>query len=712
MLCALRAAAQAPGLDVFPHDDAPGQIAIFKPGARLFTNRDYKLAKPPAALDGMRFLRVPIEGMEIFCATPGEIFVLTPVKMPGAASQATRLLALGFTEDTHTGAFQLYGSDKKNSVSLYRKTLKPGERLKLGKWCIVLGPGKATFNRADVPGTRPPELLYNGIMLPEIWPPRDMPKDRSVKAVPYLKNIPGKLPIDVGRQLFVDDFLIESTTLERRFHYPKKYEGNPVLKPETELELDGGDRPCATLFNDGVVFDPKDKLFKIWYHAGMDNGTGYAVSRDGIQWTRPCLDIDPGTNRVLAKHEGRRDGTSVFLDHDETSPARRFKMFLFERPEEKFGGQILTSPDGIHWTVAARLTSNLFDTSDNTTIFYNPFRKKWVYSVRTYMTLDGVPNQRTRGYRECDDLIAGATWKRNECVHWASTDKKDLPDPWVLAKRPDAATLANQPKTAAGAAFLKKHALTRYGDPTQLYNLDAAPYESLMIGVFSVFYGPENSISEELKRPKCTELQIAYSRDGFHWDRPDRTAFIPATRKTGDWDFNYLHIASTVCTVFADRIVFYYGAWSGDSPKRGSYMYSGGATGIATLRRDGFASMSATSKPGVLTTRPVVFTGQFPFVNVDTQGGTLAVEILDEKGEVMPAFSKGNFTPIRGDTVKQAMTWKGTPGLATLAGKPVRFRFHLDKGDLYAFWVSPVANGASQGCVAAGSPDYPGPADK
>ena len=66
------------------------------------------------------------------------------------------------------------------------------------------------------------ELLYNGIRLPEIWPPREVAKDRSVKVVPYLQNIPSTLPIDVGRQLFVDDFLIESTSLERRFHYPKK----------------------------------------------------------------------------------------------------------------------------------------------------------------------------------------------------------------------------------------------------------------------------------------------------------------------------------------------------------------------------------------------------------------------------------------------------------------------------------------------------------
>ena len=36
---------------------------------------------------------------------------------------------------------------------------------------------------------------------------------------PYLVDPPAVIPIDVGRQLFVDDFLIQSTSLTRRFHH-------------------------------------------------------------------------------------------------------------------------------------------------------------------------------------------------------------------------------------------------------------------------------------------------------------------------------------------------------------------------------------------------------------------------------------------------------------------------------------------------------------
>ena len=43
--------------------------------------------------------------------------------------------------------------------------------------------------------------------------------------------------------------------------------------------------------------------------------------------------------------------------------------------------------------------------------------------------------------------------------------------------------------------------------------------------------------------------------------------------------------------------------------------------------------------------------------------------------------------------------------------KLVRFRFHLEDGNLYSFWVSPDNSGASRGYVAAGGPGFTGPTD-
>ncbi|MCV5389480.1 hypothetical protein OFC62_32685, partial [Escherichia coli] len=55
--------------------------------------------------------------------------------------------------------------------------------------------------------------------------------------IPWRANPPKVISIDVGRQLFVDDFLIEQTDLKRTFHAAEKYQGNPVLVASTKEEL-------------------------------------------------------------------------------------------------------------------------------------------------------------------------------------------------------------------------------------------------------------------------------------------------------------------------------------------------------------------------------------------------------------------------------------------------------------------------------------------
>ena len=87
------------------------------------------------------------------------------------------------------------------------------------------------------------------------------------------------------------------------------------------------------------------------------------------------------------------------------------------------------------------------------------------------------------------------------------------------------------------------------------------------------------------------------------------------------------------------------------------------------------------------------------------------MEALDQNGKAIPPFSLDNCKPIRGDSTCQVVEWNNAGDLSTLAGVPVRFRFHLNTGKLYAFWVSPDRSGASHGYVAAGGPGFTGPID-
>jgi hypothetical protein len=498
--------------------------------------------------------------------------------------------------------------------------------------------------------------------------------------------------IDTGRQLFVDDLLIAETRLKRTFHAAEVYGDRPLLKPETPLELNlsrGKDAlPVAAPFCDGVWFDPDDGLFKMWYHAGWFDAVGYATSKDGIHWQRPALDVTPGTNRVLPPREEngcqmKRDAASIWRDAAAKDANERWKMFVFSRlagrTEGESHGELFSSPDGVHWKTLRPVG---FWHGDNTSLFHDPFRNQWVLSVRERAPSLRYPKKtvRARFIHTATDFVKLAERKdKTRAPLWLKLDGRDLPDPEL-------------------------------GCEPELYHFTATPYESIMLGVFGIFYGPPNEVCSKEKRPKIMDLQLGYSRDGFIYDRPHREAFLKCARTPGAWNRGYLHPATGVCLIVGDQLRFYFGTWSGVGAGR-EHMYAGGSTGLATLRRDGFASMDADEKGGTLTTRTVTFKGAHLFVNAAASKGELRVEALDEQGNVIAPFTTANCVAFTGDKTRHRVTWKDADDLSQLTGKPVRLRFHLKQGALYSFWVSPNANGASHGYVAAGGPGFTGATD-
>lgn len=509
------------------------------------------------------------------------------------------------------------------------------------------------------------EVLYNGIVLPDQWPPTrsaEAFKNREPQPVPWLKEAPAVIPVDVGRQLFVDDFLIESTTLQREFHSAEMYRGNPVLQPDAPAESEGK-HPMAMVFSDGVWFDPRDQLFKMWYMAGYGKQTAMATSRDGLHWEKPQFDVRGGTNVV---QPDARDSSTVWLDLEDPDPGRRFKMWR-SHSEKGYALSLQFSADGIHWGPRALRTGS---NGDRSTVFWNPFRKVWVYSLRG----GGVP--RVRRYWEAKDLLAGPQWRRiDEPPQWLISDKLDPP-------RED---LKVEP---------------------QLYNFDAVAYESLMLGLFTIWRG---DLNVPPGRPKPNSVFLGFSRDGFHFDRPDRRPFIPVSENQGDWNWGNVQSAGGCCLVVGDELWFYFSGRAGSNA--GSSRDGNGATGLAVLRRDGFASMNADSGGGTLTTRPLAFSGKHLFVNADAASGELRAEMLDREGEVIPPFTRDNCQAIRSDSKRTEVRWRGAEDLSSVAGQPARLRFSLTKGMLYSFWFSPDDHGASNGYVAAGGPGLPGAKD-
>lgn len=515
-----------------------------------------------------------------------------------------------------------------------------------------------------------PSAIYNGIVLPDQWPPRRSSSSDLEKGMSpfYLKTKPDIIDVSVGRQLFVDDFLIASTSLNRVYHYPEYYSANPILRADKEWEKIGTKGAAFTApFSDGVWYDEQSGKFKMWYMAGggtystKNAGvTCYAESTDGITWIKPNQSVVTGTN--IVDYNSERDASVVWLDKQESNSSKRYKMFLSEKKDAKWQYTYKTSSDGITWREAA----NSKPTADRSTVYKNPFRDVWAYSIRHNVRVNANKLVRARDYNENSDPVAGT--KNAEALlssFWFG--------PWPNEERHP-----------------------RYPDiDPAIYNQDAVAYESIMLGYFTVWQGPENDVCAANNEIKRNQIMIGYSRDGYSWYREDMKPFMAVSETSSAWNNGNLQSVAGSPLIVGDKLYFYL---SGRKLTAGGQEIT--TTGLATLRRDGFASMKGT---GELLTAKLKFTGSYFYVNANISG-ELRVELLNADGTVISGYSKNECKPVKGDTVKQQVEWNSNKTLTSLAGQNIRVKFYVTDGEIFSFWISPDSTGESQGYTGGGGP--------
>src|SRR5688500_14095410 len=180
------------------------------------------------------------------------------------------------------------------------------------------------------------------------------------------------------------------------------------------------------------------------------------------------------------------------------------------------------------------------------------------------------------------------------------------------------------------------------------------------------------------------------SRDGSTWSRAcDREVFLPLGPE-GSWEPDYSEVNHAGPLLINDELWFFYrGSILERHRKTGPDLQKG--LGLATLRRDGFASLTASAAGGSVTTRPLTFTGQRLSVNVAPNGGGLRAEVLTHDGQPIPGFSASDCRAVTADSTAAPLRCeRGALGAArTAAGqsRPLRLRFHLTAADLYSFWI-------------------------
>lgn len=510
------------------------------------------------------------------------------------------------------------------------------------------------------------KLLYNGITLPTVWPPKVSTSEVMKGMSPfYLKTKPEVINITLGRQLFVDDFLISSSTVSRKWHRAEYHSSNPVLAPTETWEMTSGGGAAAP-FSDGVWYDETESLFKMWYMAGgKDYGgfvTCYAESADGINWTKPSLNYEKGTNIIMKGQN--RDANTVWIDKTEKNENYRYKMFTSAGGAGNWVYHYYSSANGKYW----REVNTSGKIADRSTVFHNPFRGVWAWSLRHNVRVDASLLVRGRDYMENANAEQGNKSAVADLQYfWFG--------PWPLEpKHPD------------------------YPDvQPAIYNLDAIGYESVMLGIFSSWSGPENEVCSSDNVIKRNQLLLGYSRDGWSWYREDFEPFCAVSSDKKAWNNGNIQSAVGSPIIVGDKLYFYM-----SGRRLNEFNKEVVSTGLATLRRDGFASMSGT---GEILTEKLKYTGQYFFVNACVSG-SMKVELLDVNGNVLTGFSRNDCKAISGDSCKKRVEWASNADLSSLNGQNIKVKFILSDADLYSFWISQTEDGKSSGYTAGGGPSF------
>jgi len=290
------------------------------------------------------------------------------------------------------------------------------------------------------------------------------------------------------------------------------------------------DKPWEPRFDNlyaNVVFDEESGIYKCWYSPftideataktpvekreavsyvqalkgrRREMGVCYAVSNDGIAWTKPELGIvafngSTKNNLVLRGPHG----AGVMKDLRDPDPRRRYKMFC--KGSETGAMSVVLSPDGLRWSEV----------------------------------------------RACPEMQAvGDT--HNNCLRDARGNG------WIGITRlwADGQRIVGRAESTGFAKWTKAVEVLR-GDPDhQTYAMPVFRYANVYLGLVMIFHTKEDLV----------DCELAWSRDTIRWERvcPGRPLIPRGPRGSFDWGCIY---GAAYPVVRDGEIRLYYGGSDG-----------------------------------------------------------------------------------------------------------------------------------------------------
>lgn len=478
-----------------------------------------------------------------------------------------------------------------------------------------------------------------------------------------------KNAIDVGskKQLFIDDrWFQQSNGLSLRVNPPVKHDR--VLVPEKPWEAHRLGVWATILEDDGI--------YRMWYdaiaprppdadHIRRNSFLCYAESDDGWNWERKNVNLF--TWQGIEENNIVAPGSAGGVMKDPTGPdEHRYKGLFRVWPTDMWGESqgavaprwegddfhheselyICTSPDGIEWHRHAAVSDHFHDSHNH--LLYDPSLGCHVAYVRTHV------RGRTVGRLEVDD---------------------PLDTPWVPLEKD-----GGDPAASFDTVLMSDD----YDPPTtDLYTPSVHRYPWAENAYFS-FTAPYRHYLEGNNEGRV-DVQLAASRDGKQFHRPDRRPYV-TLGPGGSWDSGQVYMCLGMIPR-GDEIWMYY---SGSDTIHGGGEQSDdnyeGGIGRLIQRRDGFISADADYTGATFTTPLLTFSGDRLELNIDCSAmGEARVEIRDAEGKPIPGYSLDESISVDGNCIAEPVKWTEKTSTRELVGRPVRLHFRLRACKLYAF---------------------------
>jgi len=391
-----------------------------------------------------------------------------------------------------------------------------------------------------------------------------------------------------------------------------------------------------------VLFDPQDRLFKMWYSVWSSNAyhnklpfsynVCYAESTDGISWRKPMLG--------LFDYQGSKENNCIRLGTDKTqnidicpNPKPRVHPGKFLALHNQKGGVFVSSSwDGKAFGFLRQPPAIPYHSDTHNNFVYDETRDRWLLFCRPRAYAGD--HKRRVSVQESRDLKAW-THERNILVP-TETDKPEFYGMTVF----------------------------RRGD--------------LFFGLLQTYDRATGFMHSEL----------TWSGDGQAWDRiPTHPPFLERGLP-GSWEAGMVMPAESPVVV-GDEMRFYYGGFPLPHDTKEENV---GSIGLAISERDRLIGVRPNSSvPGFLMTRPLTPPKKATLVVNAIVHQDLRVEIRNDGNKVVPGFSFDDCDPVAESGFTKEITWKGRV-ISDVQLEKMRVVFRLTNTKLFTFdFARPLA---------------------